>query len=228
MPSHVEFGVIIANELLDNLPFRLAVFDGGWREVVVIRGRGQELAEGTVPCNAEWSSWLPAGVPHGTRLPVQDQAAACVSNMLQVLDEGSVLAFDYCTPTTAALVGQPWRDWLRTYRSHGRGEHYLRNCGGQDITAQVCLDQLPSPLSVETQAEFLGRFGIDELVEEGRRAWSAGAARPDLTTMAMRSRIREAEALLDRQGLGSFDVVRWRSSPDIRTLSGFLNGGHRQ
>src|SRR4051794_37355596 len=79
MPSHVECGVVVANELLDTLPFRLAVFDGGWREVVVVRGRGQELAEGTVPSNPEWSSWLPASVPHGTRLPVQDQAAACIS-----------------------------------------------------------------------------------------------------------------------------------------------------
>jgi len=42
MPTHVDFGVVVANELLDNLPFRLAVFDGGWREVVVVKGRGRE------------------------------------------------------------------------------------------------------------------------------------------------------------------------------------------
>ncbi|HZX54930.1 MAG TPA: SAM-dependent methyltransferase [Ilumatobacteraceae bacterium] len=226
IPRRVAFGVIIANELLDNLPFRLAVFDGGWREVVVVRGRGQELAEGTVPSRPEWSSWLPARVPHGTRLPVQEEAARCVSSMLQVLEEGSVIAFDYCTPTTAALVGQPWRDWLRTYRAHGRGEHYLRNCGGQDITAQVCLDQLPPSFSVEAQAEFLRRFGIDELVDEGRRAWSEGAARPDLTALTMRSRIREAEALLDLQGLGSFDVLTWRADPFIRAVGEFPDGSH--
>ncbi len=32
-------GVVIANELLDNLPFRLAVFDGGWREAFVVDRR---------------------------------------------------------------------------------------------------------------------------------------------------------------------------------------------
>ena len=32
-------GVILANELLDNLPFRLAVFDGAWREAFVADGR---------------------------------------------------------------------------------------------------------------------------------------------------------------------------------------------
>lgn len=31
MPEHIECGVVIANELLDNLPFDLWVFDGGWR-----------------------------------------------------------------------------------------------------------------------------------------------------------------------------------------------------
>ncbi|NMD25723.1 MAG: hypothetical protein GYA65_16230, partial [Actinobacteria bacterium] len=35
LPSVPFRGVVIANELLDNLPFRLAVFDGGWREAMV-------------------------------------------------------------------------------------------------------------------------------------------------------------------------------------------------
>ena len=217
LPRHVDFGVVVANELLDNLPFRLAVFDGEWREVVVVRGRGQELMEGTIVRSAEWG-WLPTRAPHGTRLPIQEEAAAWVTNAVQTLDEGTVIAFDYCTATTADLVGRSWRDWLRTYRSHGRGEHYLRNCGGQDITAQVCLDQLPPPLSVETQAAFLRRLGIDELVDEGRRRWSAAAARPDLAALTMRSRVVEGPALLDLQGLGSFDAVTWRPEPPIRAL----------
>jgi SAM-dependent MidA family methyltransferase len=218
MPAAGLIGVVVANELLDNLPFRLAVFDGGWREVVVIRGRGQELMEATVATSDDWS-WLPSRVPHGTRLPIQEEARRWVTSALHALD--------YCTATTSDLVGRSWRDWLRTYRAHGRGEHYLRNCGGQDITAQVCLDQLPTPLSVETQAEFLRRFGIDELVEEGRRGWSAAAARPDVAALTMRSRIVEAEALLDVRGLGSFDAVAWRPEPDPRAMSEEIRGSHR-
>jgi len=208
MPDHVRIGVIIANELLDNLPFRLAVFDGEWREAVVVRGRGQELLESTVPLEPAWG-WLPKSAPHGSRVPIQQEAGAWVSNSVQLLEEGCVIAFDYCTPTTSALAVRPWRDWLRTYRAHDRGEHYLRNAGGQDITAQVCIDQLPAPLSVESQSEFLRRLAIDEFVDEGRRAWSAAAARPDLAALTMRSRLSEAEALLDPAGLGSFDVMMW-------------------
>ena len=201
-------GVVIANELLDNLPFRLAVFDGGWREVVVSLGLDRDFVESTVPAVEEWN-WLPTEATHGARLPIQDEAAAWVSTAQGLLRQGSVKVFDYCTTTTAELAGRPWREWLRTYRSHARGEHYLRVPGEQDITAQVCIDQLPIPSSVEAQTSFLRRFGIDQLVDEGRRAWAAAAARPGLEALSMRSRVREAEALLEPHGLGAFRALTW-------------------
>jgi SAM-dependent MidA family methyltransferase len=201
-------GVVIANELLDNLPFRLAVFDGGWREVVVALGRGSELVESTVAMDVA-SDWLPARAAHGTRVPIQDQAAAWVGAARGVLRQGTVMAFDYFTPNTAELARQPWRDWLRTFRAHARGEHYLRYPGEQDITTQVCIDQLPAPLLVESQIDFLRRCGIEELVDIGRRAWAAAASRPDVEALTMRSRVSEAEALLDPRGLGLFRALSW-------------------
>jgi SAM-dependent MidA family methyltransferase len=202
-------GVVIANELLDNLPFRLAVFEGSWREAVVSIGRGGELVEGTVAGDPAWG-FLPETAPHGARVPIQEQAHGWVASAQRLVVEGTVIAFDYCSARTADLVGQPWRSWLRTYRSHERGAHYLRDPGSQDITAQVCVDQLPSPSSFESQSDFLHRAGIDDLVEEGRSAWAASAARPDLAALVMRSRVREAEALLDGSGLGMFSVISWR------------------
>ena len=53
------------------------------------------------------------------------------------------------------------------------------------------------------------RHGIDELVEEGKRIWNESAARPDLTAMRARSRVAEAEALVDPSGLGAFEVLEW-------------------
>ena len=38
-------GVVVANELLDNLPFRLAVHDGEWREAYVVRLADGRLVE---------------------------------------------------------------------------------------------------------------------------------------------------------------------------------------
>lgn len=208
MPPGMLTGVVIANELLDNIPFRLAVFDGGWREAAITTAPGGSLVECTLPADPSWD-WLPSPVPLGTRVPIQSRAASWVTSCRTTLCQGTVIAFDYCTPTTSALAGRPWREWLRTYRDHGRGDHYLTNPGGQDVTAQVCVDQLPAPATIELQASFLRRWGIDDLVDEGRVAWSAAAARPDVAALTMRSRAREADALTAVDGLGAFHVLSW-------------------
>jgi SAM-dependent MidA family methyltransferase len=209
LPAGPVTGVVIANELLDNLPFRLAVFDGVWREAAVAVGRDATLVEVTLDADPSWD-WLPESAPRGARLPLQNEAARWTHEIDQRLLRGTALAVDYCTATATELVDLPWRDWLRTYRGQGRGEHYLRSVGDQDITAQVCVDQLVSPSTVESQADFLRRWGIDELVAEGQAAWTVAAAAPDVAALTMRSRTRESEALLDPTGLGGFTALSWR------------------
>lgn len=215
LPSGRFTGVVLANELLDNLPFDLLVFDSEWREAWVTT-HGDRCAEvlRTVDQNA-LPSFVPRSVRHGSRLPLQRSAQVWLENMLERLERGHVVAIDYCWPLTAMAAAQPWRQWLRTYVGHGRGGHYLAQPGMQDITTQVMIDQLSAvrePDNVRTQRQFLQLWGIDELVEEGRRAWQAGAARPDLAAMRMRSRVSEAEALLDPDGLGGFSVLTWKIS----------------
>ena len=210
MPDHAITGVVFANELLDNLPFRLFVFDSGWKEAHVVVAPDGSFAEVLRPVTRVPKS-LPTMAPHGARLPVQDAAAQWVREALSRVVQGRVVAVDYCTSVTADLVGVPWREWLRTYRQHERGTHYLREPGTQDITAQVCVDQLPEPSSIRDQTQFLQHFGIDERVSEGRRYWSEHASAPDLAAMKMRSRIAESEALLDRSGLGGFTVMEWHA-----------------
>jgi SAM-dependent MidA family methyltransferase len=200
-------GVVVANELLDNLPFRLLVFDGGWREAHV-QHDADRFVEVLLPL-ADPPTWLPARARLGARLPWQQAADEWVRHIRRMLIAGSLLVFDYTTARTAQLADEPWRQWLRTYRGHERGVHYLAQPGTQDITAQVAIDQLPAPHSVQTQAAFLRQWGIDELVDEGRTGWAAAAAAPTVAAMAMRSRVREAEALLDPAGLGNFTALTW-------------------
>jgi SAM-dependent MidA family methyltransferase len=207
MPTEHFVGVIIANELLDNLPFRLFVFDDAWREAYVVWD-GLRFAERLKVCR-ELPTCLPTEVGHGARVAVQDAAANWVSAALSLLTAGRLVTFDYTTSTPMMGV-RPWREWLRTFVAHGRGVHYLSAVGEQDITVEVALDQLPVASSVMTQAEFLHEFGIGALVDEGRAAWQRAVAAPDLAAMVMRSRVREAEALLDPAGLGGFSVVQWR------------------
>jgi SAM-dependent MidA family methyltransferase len=202
-------GVVLANELLDNLPFRLAVFDGAWREAFVTVAPDGSLSELLSAPFEPVPGHLPTHPPHGARAPLQVEAAMWVEQARSLLRTGSVVAIDYVSPTTAALATRPYREWLRTYRRHQRGSHYLSDVGLQDITTEVALDQLPEPSAVRSQAQWLQRWGITDLVDEGKRVWAEQAARPGLDAFRLRSRISEAEALLDPTGLGAFTVLEW-------------------
>jgi SAM-dependent MidA family methyltransferase len=211
LPDGPFDGVILANELLDNLPFRVAVFDQGWREAFVESAADGELTERLSATFDPVPRVLPARGSLGARAPLIDRAADWVVDARSRLASGSVLVIDYGVALTAELAMRPWRDWLRTYRNNERGDHYLRAPGTQDITTDVPFDQLPEPDSLRTQAQFLQLRGIDDLVEEGKRTWVEQASRPGLEAMKMRSRISESEALLDLDGLGSFLVAEWRA-----------------
>ena len=213
MPTTPITGVILANELLDNLPFRLFVMDGGWREAFVVSQRDGSFAEVLGAADDPAALALPARASHGARVPVQSRAAEWCRASRSLLVHGRLVLIDYATPTTAELAARPWRQWLRTFRGHERGQHYLREPGSQDITTDVAVDQLVGvlgqPAAVRSQSQFLQRWGIDALVAEGQRHWAENAARPNLAAMAMRSRVREAEALLAEPGLGSFTVLEY-------------------
>ena len=62
-------------------------------------------------------------------------------------------------------------------------------------------------LRIDTQAEWLAALGIDDLVAEGRRRWEAERPKVGLEALAGRSRITEAAALTDVDGLGAHHVV---------------------
>lgn len=211
MPTEPIVGVVIANELLDNLAFRLFVMDGGWREAFVIARPDGTFAEVLRSADDLDQLSLPPSATHGSRVPVQRDAATWLDQTRALVSQGVVLVIDYASATTAGLAIRPWREWLRTYRGHERGGHYLAEPGSQDITAEVALDQLllnsGHIANVRTQRQFLQRWGIDDLVAEGQRIWNEHAARPTVAALTMRSRVREAEALCDPQGLGAFIVV---------------------
>ncbi len=208
MPEHAINGVIFANELLDNLPFRLFVFDGAWLEAFVAQTPDGAFVE-VLHKPAALPAVLPQNVALGSRVPIQDAAFAWVNNALSLIERGSLLLFDYCTDTTAEVTAMPWREWLRTYKDHERGGHYLLAPGSQDITAQVVLDQLPTGFVAMPQAKFLQQWGIDELVLEGNAYWENLSGAPDVAAIKMRSRATEAQSLLALDGLGRFTALEW-------------------
>lgn len=186
MPKGPLTGVIMANELLDNLPLRLLG-----------------------PNDTDIDEHRPD--PKTLLTPRQDQACAWLSQALTILEAGTVLVIDYMS-TTENMASRPWAQWLRTYRDHQRGNDPWAAPGSQDITCEVALDQLSAvrtPTRINNQATWLKAHGINELVAEGTNAWRSGAAQGNLSALAGRSRATEAEALLDPCGLGAFTVAEW-------------------
>lgn len=211
LPTAVT-GVVLANELLDNLAFDIVRrADGGAEQMLVVAGAdGLELVVG--PATEGVAAHLDAlGVPSGAWVPWQHDARGWVAEALDRLERGRLVLVDYGAPTPE-LALRPELGWLRTFRGNDRGGHPLDDVGHQDITADVAIDQLQldhPATRVRTQAEWLRALGIDGLVEEGRRAWAERAHAPDVAALRARSRVREAEALLDPDGLGAFVAMEW-------------------
>ncbi len=244
LPVAVVDGVVIANELLDNVPFRLfertqadpgsrsgaetvgavtagsasggraAPTEESWSEVRVTVDAGR-FVELLVPAETGLADRLDGLAPDarpGSRVPLQDGAAEWLRSALGVLRSGSVLVFDYAASRTATLAERPVDEWLRTYRDHDRGAGPLEDPGAQDVTVEVAVDQLAAvaaPDSDQAQADWLRRWGIQGMVEEGNRLWTERAGVGDLDALRARSRAVEAEALCDPTGLGAFRALEW-------------------
>ncbi len=215
MPRLEAPAVVLANELLDNLPFDLAQRTVGRWDEVRVGARHLDLAEALVPLDAKRAALLERLVPDaavGARVPLQDTAGEWLRDARTLAGPGgAVIAIDYAS-TSAEMAERPWLEWVRTYRDQARGGHPLHALGGQDVTCEVAMDQLAAvqpPPRVRSQADWLVDLGIDQLVDDGRRAWRERAHIGDLEAVRGRSRIGEAEALTDSAGLGAFRVMEW-------------------
>jgi NADH dehydrogenase [ubiquinone] 1 alpha subcomplex assembly factor 7 len=212
LPALSFDGVILANELLDNLPFDVVErTPSGWAEIRVGLD-GDDFVEVPVPAA---DSLAPAfDAPVGSRLPLQGGIEAWLAACSTGLRRGVVVVIDYGAPArTLSARGQA--GWLRTYRAHLRGDDPLAAPGTQDVTTDIVTETLHraarraglTVVAETTQAAWLTSLGIDEMVEAGRRRWEQRAHVGDLDALAARSRVTEAAALTDPGGLGAHTVT---------------------
>ncbi len=203
--------VVIANELLDNLVFDIAIMtEHGWKPRLV-----DEVAGPLTLVTGEWpngspavdrAAALPADAPLGAEVPVASGAVAWIEQARAIADR--VLAFDYAA-TNAELLERGIDGWLRAYVGHERLRAPIDHPGVCDITHDVPIDQLPPTTSVQSQADWLDANGIGQRVETARKTWQERAHIGDLEAMFARSAITEADALTDPNGLGGFVVMEW-------------------
>jgi SAM-dependent MidA family methyltransferase len=214
----IPAGVVIANELLDNLPFRIVERTGnGWSEIRV-GANDSGFAEITVPAApdvADAADDVAAGaaIPDGARLPVPTATVDWLAACGHALRRGFLVVVDFAD-SVASLAERGHDQWLRTFRGHQRGGAPLAEPGSQDITYDVPAEHLVTHarragfrvVEQTTQARWLAELGIDELADDARGVWRERAAIGDLDAMAARSRVSEAAALTDPSGLGAHTV----------------------
>jgi SAM-dependent MidA family methyltransferase len=218
LPAGPATGVVIANELADNLPFRIVERTArGWNEIRVgeTQAAFAEIALAADESLAALADRLIDGIdlPPGSRIPVPTAFPEWLRTAAAMLRRGVIAVVDYAAPVEE-LAARGQAGWLRTYRAQRRGSSPLDHPGSQDITADVPLEALQraaaaaglSVLAQTTQADWLRSLGIDELVEQARAAWHDRSSN-DLAALAARSRVHEADALLDPAGLGGHLVT---------------------
>jgi SAM-dependent MidA family methyltransferase len=210
-------GVIVANELIDNLPMAIAQRVGGeWRERWVGADRG-ELALIDADPRPEVLDWLDrfAGpVPDGGMVEVQLAAADWLRSAMSMVEAGSIVLFDY-GDTTENLLPRRQDGTLRTYRSHHLGPHPLDEPGATDITADVNFTALEAVVveagweaEIRRQDDYLAQLGVRGRISEMRhRELDLARSGDEMERLKVRTLRTEAETLMHPRGLGDFRVL---------------------
>jgi len=216
LPDRIR-GVVIANELIDNLPMALAQrAQGGWRERWVgVDGEGLAMIDApTRPEVLEWLAAFAGDVPDGGWVEVQLAAGAWLRDVLHRLEAGAVLVFDY-GDTAENLVPRRQDGTLRTYRAHHLGPHPLDEPGETDITADVnftalvaVAEEAGAEVELQRQDDFLTELGLGDRLSELRHSeLEAARSGDEMERLRLRTLKTEAETLLHPRGLGDFRVL---------------------
>ncbi len=215
-------GVVVANELLDNVPVRLAVrVAGGWEERAVALGPEDDLVLVAVPARPDTVAWADAyggRVPEGGLIEVQLQAGSLIGTVLDRLEAGTFVAVDY-GGTAEELEPRRTRGTLRTYRAHHLGPDPLLEPGSTDVTVDVNFTAMEAVARskgavarLSRQDDFLAALGLRDHVRELRERELQLARDPAraMDRLRIRSERTDAETLLHPRGLGDFRVLEMR------------------
>ena len=122
----------------------------------------------------------PPRPPHGAACPAAVDAAAAWVDAAPRSAAARVASSRSTTPARRRPSWPRCRGGSGCARTggHERGGHYLADPGGRTSPPRSRSTSCPPPDARAHAGAVPAAWGIDELVEEGRRAWAAAAARP--------------------------------------------------
>ena len=213
--ERLDPGVLLANELLDNLPFRRVRRRGDALVEVRVGLDGDRLVEVEVPGDAELSGMAP-NLEDGTETVIPTGAFAFVDELAQTLRRGYAVLIDYGSDGSRA--GE-----VHGYRGHRVVEDVLADPGSNDVTAGVDLRALADraeaarlvSLGTISQEAALRALGFEEWMrgELDRQGELLNAGKGSEATRTWQGRHR-ARMLVDPSSLGR---LRWLvlATPDL-------------
>ena len=210
-------GVVIANELVDALPFhRLRSVDGELRELYVdVQDGWLSESVGAITGPASTVTAADLELIEGQTVEVSPAIGNWIRKTAGRLERGFLILIDYGYERPAIHDYDRFPNGtLKTYRGHQVGEDPFRHIGNQDITAHVDFTSVvgqaeAAGLSLEgltSLAEFVAGLGIDQMLMELQEMMDAD------DYASARS---AAMALLDPGGLGRFKVAVFSTRVDV-------------
>jgi len=214
--------VIVANEVLDNLPTRLVErTDGGWVEqrVGVVEA---ELSLVRQPADEDLGHWCDrhlSRAPTGVVLAAQTAMGEWIVDVLTRFPTAHLCVIDYAADTQT-LAQRRRSDIVRTYHRQRSGEDALERPGKTDITVDVNIDVVRTVveafggrLTTLDQRSFLTGLGADEVLTDlAGRSREAAQAGDVMGQLRFRSEGVDLRALLEVPGFGAFTVFLIESS----------------
>jgi SAM-dependent MidA family methyltransferase len=214
-------GLVLANELLDNVPCDVArLFSGELRQVGVEPSTGLEELAG--PLSVEQVEWVDRWWPvhdEGARVEIGTQRDQMWTDLVSHLHRGVALAVDYGHTRLDRASGAFDGGTLAGYRN-GRQVQPLPD-GSCDITAHVAMDACDDAgLAAGVDGSVLVRQGtaLRALGLDARRPPIERAQTDPQTYVQQLGDASRAAELLDPTGLGSFWwLVQAKRCPGVLT-----------
>jgi len=199
-------GLLLAHELLDEVPLDVVEVDADGRQRLVLVGADGHESWGGAPSDVrdlEWlERWWPAASP-GERAEVGRPRDTLWARCVARLGSGTALAVDYGHTTGDRTSGRYADGTLTAYRD-GRPTRPVPD-GRVNLTAHVAVDSVAAAVggSVTCQRDALRALGLCGALPASGLAAHDPAAYTDALVEAC-----DAAELLDPSGLGAFAWVR--------------------
>ncbi|HEV3475504.1 MAG TPA: SAM-dependent methyltransferase [Actinomycetota bacterium] len=189
-------GCILANEVLDNVPFHRLRYRDGRTVEVMVGANGERLTEEESEPTADALAAMGRPLQDGEERPVSPAALAMVRDVTAALERGYAFLFDY------GFRAEETPGPVHAYRDHRVLAEVLEDPGSRDVTAAVDLDAVAAEAR-EAGLQVWGPITQREaLLALGYRTWSAGVQRRQNEAQA-RHEGREASRLFEARSRAS-------------------------